>query len=160
MPADAWPVPPGWLVVGRIHTKALAFDVDRQPYLVGDSEPEALDPAEVNEALAVAVDSAGTKLWPGGWTHAMPLAFGMNRRTCQPDRIAKNGLPPGVLRALGTAASEYDAEGLGWILSALARYADEFGQRLGVNGDLDDAERTAANAMTILRSVRRKKPFK
>lgn len=84
MQSDAWPVPPGWLVVGRIQTKALAYDVDRQPYLVGDSEPEALDPTEVNEALAVAVDSAGTKLWPGGWTHAMPLAFGMNRRTCQP----------------------------------------------------------------------------
>ncbi|WP_267358514.1 MULTISPECIES: hypothetical protein [unclassified Methylobacterium] len=157
---DVWPAPAGWTVVGRVGNRALAYDVARKPHLIGDGEPEALDVGQVNAALAPAVDAVASALWPGGWTHALPLAFGLNRRTCQPDRIAKNGLGPAILRALAMSGAFPDAEGMGWVLSALARYADEYGEHVGVAQDLDDAERAAANAIAVLRAVRREKPLR
>jgi hypothetical protein len=154
---EDWPRPDGWTVIGRVGPRALAYDEARRPHLLGDGEPEALDPAVVNPALATAVDAAASRLWPGGWGHALPLAFGVNRRTVALDRIAKNGLFPDVLRALAFAASDPDAAGMGWLMSGLARYADEHGQGVGAQEDLDDAERASANALSILRSVRRGK---
>ncbi|WP_449409746.1 hypothetical protein [Methylobacterium komagatae] len=156
---EHWPRPDGWVAVGLVGRLALAYDPDRKPFLVGEGEPVPLDPAEVNAALVDAVDRAGTRLWPGGWSHALPLAFGINRRTVARDRIEKNGVHPQVLATLGSAASGPDAEGMGYVMSALARYADEHGE-----GDkrvsLDDAERAAANALDMLRQVRRSPTFK
>lgn len=160
MDPETWPAPKGWTLVGRVGPRALAYDPDRRPFLIGDGEPEALDPAELNPALANAVDVAASRIWPGGWTHALPLAFKVNRRTSQLDRVAKNGLYPDVLKAIAWAASGDDAEGMGWMLTNLSRYADEYGGGVGVPEDLEDAERAAANAMAILRSVRRGKVTK
>ncbi|KTS39507.1 hypothetical protein NS228_05005 [Methylobacterium indicum] len=157
--AETWPRPDGWIAVGLVGRLALAFDAERQPYLVGDGEPQPLDPVAVNAALVDAVDRAGTRLWPGGWSHALPLAFGINRRTLARDRIERNGVHPQVLATLGTAAYGDDAEGMGYVLTALARYADEHG-RGDKNVSLDDAERAAKEALFLLRQVRRSPTFK
>lgn len=161
MPADLWPCPAGWTVVGRIGHQALAYDPERQPFLLGDGGPEPLDPAEVNAALVDAVAAAAMKVWPGGWTNALPLAFGLNRRTTQPDKIAKKGLNPVVLRSLAFAANEYDAPGMGALLSALALYADRYAE----GGDnpfetLGNTKRAVANAFDLLLDVRKGKTFK
>lgn len=154
---DYWTVPEGWVAVGFVGNKALVYDPARRPYLIGNGEPEALDSYEVNEALASAVDIAASRIWPGGWTHALPLAFKVNRRTAQIDRVARDGLYPDILKAIALASSSDDAEGMGWMLTNLARYADEYGGGVGIPEDLEDAERAAANALSILRSVRRGK---
>ncbi|BDL39011.1 hypothetical protein [Methylorubrum sp. GM97] len=155
---ENWPRPKGWTVVGRVGTLALAFDPARQPFLIGDGEPHPLDAAEVNQALVAAVDRAGMTVWPGGWTHALPAAFGLNKRTTQRDRIERQGLHPAVLQALGSAASSSDADGIGVLLVALASYADRHGDGgTDPRRALDDAERAAANALDILRGVRRGK---
>ncbi len=86
-------------------------------------------------------------VWPGGWTHALPAAFGLNKRTTQRDRIERQGLHPAVLQALGSAASSSDADGIGVLLVALASYADRHGDGgTDPRRALDDAERAAANA--------------
>nr|WP_137830477.1 hypothetical protein [Methylobacterium sp. L1A1] len=126
--------------------------------MIGDGEPQPLDPAAVNQAMVAAVDRAGMTVWPGGWTHALPAAFGLNKRTTQRDRIERQGLHPEVLRALASAASSPDADGIGVLLVALASYADRHGEGgTDPRRALDDAERAAANALDILRGVRRGK---
>lgn len=148
------PLPDGWTLVGYVDGEILAYDPERRPHALAEGGPVALDLTEVNQTLVAAVDEAGLRVWPGGWTHAMPHAFGMNRRTAQRDRIERNGLHPGILRALGDLASDPDAAGIGSVLSALAAYADQYGGS-GVQEALNDAERTAANAIAVLRRVRR-----
>ncbi|TGD99749.1 hypothetical protein [Methylobacterium nonmethylotrophicum] len=161
LPADLWPCPVGWTIVGRVGSQALAYDPERRPFLLGDGEPQPLDPAEVNAALVDAVAAAAIKVWPGGWTNAFPLAFGLNRRTTQPDKIAKKGLNPVVLRSLAFAAKDYDAPGMGALLSAIAFYADRFGTQSNTSAhpheNLADAEMAADNAFALLREVRQGK---
>lgn len=158
MDPEHWPRPAGWTAVGRVGTQALAYDAARKPYLVGEGDPQPLDPVAVNQALVAAVDRAGMMVWPGGWTHALPAAFGLNKRTTQRDRIERQGLHPAVLQALGNAASSPDADGIGVLLVALASYADQHSDGgTDPRRALDDAERAAANALDILRGVRRGK---
>lgn len=162
MLADLWPSPAGWTVVGRVGHQALAYDPERQPFLLSEGEqPVPLDPAEVNAALVDAVAAAAIKVWPGGWTNAFPLAFGLNRRTTQPDKIAKKGLNPVVLRCLAYAADGYDAPGKGALLSAIAFYADRYGSSSTTSAhpheNLAEAERAAGDAFHLLREVRQGK---
>lgn len=162
LPADLWPSPAGWTVVGRVGHQALAYDPERRPFLLSDGEePVPLDPDEVNAALVDAVAAAAIKVWPGGWTNAFPLAFGLNRRTTQPDKIAKKGLNPVVLRSLAYAAYGYDAAGKGALLSAIAFYADRYGTHSNTSAhpreNLAEAERAAENALALLREVRQGK---
>jgi len=149
-------IPDGWTAVGYVGAgAALAYDPERRPHRVADGAAEPLDPADVNRALVSAIDEAGLKVWPGGWTHALPQAFGLNRRTTQRDRIERSGLNPAILRALGTVAGSHDADGLGLLMSALATYIERHAQGRGVPEDLDDAEEAAANALSLMRDVRR-----
>lgn len=153
---ELWPRPEGWTAVGLVGHLALAYDPERQPFLVGEGEPIPLERDVVNRALVAAVDRAGMKVWPGGWTHALPAAFGLNKRTTQRDRIERQGLHPAVLLALGQAATHSDADGIGGLLVAIASYADRYGDGYGDLGvALDRAEDAAGKAADILRSVRR-----
>jgi len=154
---DVWPAPEGWIVVGRVGSRALAYDEARRPYLIGDGEPEALDPAAVNPALLPAVDAACLRIWPGGWVHALPAALGLNTRTTSRDRIAAKGLSPNVLRVIASASSHDDAEAMGRLLSALAHYADTVSDGPGEGDRIEDALRAAENAADMLASVRRGK---
>lgn len=154
-------IPDGWTAVGYLGAGAvLAYDEARRPHRVADGAAEPLDPAEVNRDLVAAVDGAGMKVWPGGWTHSLPQAFGLNRRTTQRDRIERSGLNPAILRALGAAASAHDADGIGLLMTALAAYIERHGQGLGAPEDLDDAEEAMCNAMNLMRSVRRGRTMK
>lgn len=155
--AETWPRPEGWTVVGVVGRLALAYDTDRNPYLVGEGEPVPLDRAQVNAALAPAVDAAASRLWPGGWTVPFSEVFGVNRRSLQPDRLARQGLPPGVLRALAEMSCEPDAEGLGWMLMSIARYADAWGQSSNPNERIAEALQAASNAAEGLKLARRGK---
>lgn len=149
-------IPDGMTAVGFIGAgDALAYDAERRPHRIADGVAELLDPAEVNRGLVQAVDEAGLRVWPGGWTHALPQAFGLNRRTTQRDRIERSGLNPAILKALGIAAGSHDADGLGVLMSALATYVERHAQGLGVPDDLDDAAEAAANALSLMRDVRR-----
>lgn len=152
-----FPIPAGWTAVGHIDggPAVLAYAPDRVPHSVQDGVATPLDPAEVNRVLVDAVATAALAIWPAGYTVAFPLAFGLNRRTTQPDRIARSGLHPSLLRGLGSAATSHDAPGLGALMSALALYADRHGQGLGRQEDLTDAEEAAGNALAILRDVRK-----
>ena len=61
LPADLWPCPAGWTIVGRVGSQALAYDPERRPFLLGDGEPQPLSPDEVNSALVDAVAAAGNR---------------------------------------------------------------------------------------------------
>lgn len=160
MVPDVWPAPAGWTLVGRVGSRALAYDEARRPYLIGDGEPEAVDPAAVNAALLPAVDAACLRLWPGGWANALPAALGLNTRTTSRDRIAAKGLAPAVLRVIASASSHGDAEAMGRLLSALAHYADTVSDGPGEGDRIEDALRAAENAASMLGSVRRGKTSK
>ncbi|WP_279356726.1 hypothetical protein [Methylobacterium indicum] len=157
MDAERWPAPEGWTIVGRVGHLALAYDPERQAYLLGDGEPVPLDREAVNVALEPAIDRAASKLWPGGWTYAFEAVFGVKRRNLAAERLARQGLPPSVLLVLAKAASEPDAETLGALILAVARSAD-------AAPGIDDAERheialhAAKRASDIVRAARRGKP--
>ena len=159
MDPEHWPRPDGWTAVGRIGHQALAYDPERRPHLLTEVGPEPLDRDEVNRALVAAVDGAASKLWPAGWSHALPLAFKLNRRSVQRDRIERVGLHPKVLETLASASSNPDAGAFGALLSALALVADTHGEGLSVQGDIDAAQAAAGVAVSLLRGVRREKPF-
>ncbi|MGU3541373.1 hypothetical protein [Methylobacterium sp. A52T] len=155
MNPDAWPAPAGWVVVGHVEGKAFAYDEARHPHLIGEGGAQPLDPVLVNRALAPAVEAAATRLFPEGWSYALAEAFGLNRRSLQRDRIARNGLHPNVLQELGAMACHDDAEGIGRLAYALAWYADRCSDRDHPADRLDDAEQGALNALNGLRRVRR-----
>lgn len=152
-----WPRSEGWTVVGRVGHMALAYDPERRPHLIGEGEPQPLDRDEVNAALAPAIDRAATRLWPGGWTYAFETIFGVKRRSLAAERLARQGLPPNVLRTLAETASAPDAEVLGGLILAIARYAD-------ASPGLDAAERlamaldAAERASDVVRAARAGKP--
>ena len=110
-------------------------------------------------ALGAAVEEAAERVWPGGWTNALPDAFGINKRTCARDRVERNGLHPNLLATLGDLADAPQAVGLGRILTALGRFMDEHAQASDVVDRIDDAMDAASNAEAILRRVRRGKLF-
>lgn len=151
---ELWPHPPGWTAVGLVGHLALAYDPERRPHLIGEGEPQPLDRDAVNSALAPAIEAAATKLWIEGWTYALAESFGLNRRGLQRDRLAKNGLPPAVLRELGAMSCHDDAEGIGRLAHALAWYADRCSDGGHPVDRLADAERGALNALASLREVR------
>ncbi|MCJ2015538.1 hypothetical protein [Methylobacterium sp. J-076] len=158
------PVPAGWTAVGFVLSApvrtVLAYAPDRQPHAVVPGEPpKALGPTEVNAALVDAVDRAGLAVWPGGWLHALPLAFGANRRTWQKDRIAKKGLHPTALRTLACLADAEDAEARGWLATALGRYADEAGTSPHVDDRLHEARDAADRVLRLLFTVRQGRTF-
>jgi len=149
-------IPDGWVAVGLIGGGAvLAYDAERRPHRIVDGAAQPLDPSEVTAALAPAVEAAASRLWPEGWSYALAECFGLNRRSLQRDRIARNGLHPAVLRELGTMACHDDAEGIGRLAHALAWYADRCSDRDHPVDRLADAERGALNALASLRVVRR-----
>jgi hypothetical protein len=149
-------IPDGWTAVGFIGAgDALAYDADRRPHRISGGIAEPLDPAEVNAALSPAVEAAASRLWPEGWSYALAEAFGLNRRSLQRDRIAKNGLHPTVLRELSVLSCHEDAEGIGRLAHALAWYADRCSDGGHPVERLADAERGAVNALASLRQVRR-----
>ncbi|KQT46418.1 hypothetical protein ASG52_11800 [Methylobacterium sp. Leaf456] len=158
--AETCSCPEGWTVVGAVGAGrlALAYDPERRPHLIGEGVPVPLDRAEVNAALAHAVDAAASRLWPGGWTVPFAQVFNVNRRSLLPDRLARQGLPPGVLRALGDMSSEPDPEGLGWMLMSLARYADAWGEHSNPNERIERAMQAASNASEWLKIARRTLP--
>jgi len=161
MDPEHWPSPEGWTVVGRVGHLALAYDTERRPFLIGEGEPQPLDRDATNAALAPAVDAAALRLWPGGWTMALAEVFGINRRNLQPERLARGGLPPAVLQALARMSSHDDAEGMGWLMVALARYADTHAeQSLHFVDRVDEALAAAQNAADGLRLARRGKPLR
>lgn len=157
MDPERWPAPEGWTIVGRVGHLALAYDPERQAHLLGDGEPILLDRDQVNSALAPAIDRAASRLWPGGWTYAVEDVFGIKRRNLAMERLARQGLPPSVLIVLARAASAPDAEVLGGLILAMARYADaspgsNAAERLAMA--LNAAER----ASDVVREARRGKP--
>lgn len=160
MDPKAWPRPDGWIVVGLVGTRALAYDGERRPFLIGDGDPEPLDRDAVNVALAPAIDAAASRLWPGGWAFAVAEVFGINRRNLQPERLARGGLPPGVLQALAHMSDSEDAEGVGWLMVALARYTDRYAERSDFTDRVDEALAAARNAAEGLRLARRGKPLR
>lgn len=157
MDPERWPRPEGWTVVGRVGRLALAYDAERLPYLLGEGEPRPLDRDAVNTALAPAIDRAGTRLWPGGWTYAFEEVFGIKRRSLAAERLARQGLPPSVLQVLAEAASAPDAEVMGGLILAMARYADASpGQNLAES--LAEAMDAAERATDVIRAARAGKP--
>ncbi len=149
-------IPDGWTAVGFLDAGAvLAYDADRRPQRVEGGIATPLDPADVNAGLAPAVEEAASRLWPEGWSYAMAECFGLNRRSLQRDRIARNGLHPAVLRELGSLSCHDDAEGIGRLAHALAWYADRCSDRDHPADRLADAEQGALNALAGLRRVRR-----
>lgn len=157
MDAERWPRPEGWTVVGRVGNLALAYDPERRPHLLGEDEPRLLDRDAVNAALAPAIDRAATRLWPGGWTYAFEGVFGIKRRSLAAERLARQGLPPSVLRVLAEAASAPDVEVMGALILAMARYADASpGQNLAEK--LAEAMDGAERATDVIRAARRGKP--
>lgn len=119
-------------VVGSCDDGFLAYDSERRPWRITGRVVEPLEAAHVNKAMVAAIDEAGMRLWPGGWTHAMPPAFGINRRTLSRDRIERNGLYPNQLAVIGDAARRPDAQAFGYLLSAVARACDD--PQVGLNG--------------------------
>lgn len=157
MDPELWPTPENWIAVGRIGRYALAYGPARQPYLLVEDGPQPLDRDAVNAAMADAVDRAASKLWPGGWTIQFSTVFGVHRRSLLPDRLARQGLPPAVLRALGEMAVR-EAEGFGWMLMAIARYADAFASSPNPNERVEEALSAADRAGEALRRARLGKP--
>lgn len=154
MDPELWPSPEGWIVVGRVGHLALAYDPERRPHLIGEGDPQPLDPAEVNTALAPAVDAAATRLWPDGWSYAMADTFHLNRRSLNRDRIARFGMHPRVLRVLGEMSCHADADGIGRLMLALSFYADHHGEGTDMIDRLADAGRVTGLALDALREVR------
>ena len=149
-------IPDGWTAVGFLDAGAvLAYDADRRPHRVEGGITTPLDPADVNAGLAPAVEEAASRLWPEGWSYAMAECFGINRRSLQRDRIARNGLHPAILQELGALSCHDDAEGIGRLAHALAWYADRCSDRDHPADRLDDAEQGALNALAGLRRIRR-----
>lgn len=159
---DQFPVPAGWIAVGFLGTgpTILAYDPARVPHSVTDGVPTPLDPVEVNRAVAEAVDVAASRLWPGGWSLAMSEVFGVNRRSLQPERLARQGLPPGVLQALAHLSGGGDAEGLGWLMGALARYADAYAEGPNAVDRIEQAVQATRNAAEGLNLARKGKPLR
>ena len=89
----------------------------------------------------------------------MPLAFRMNRRTLQKDRIAKRGVHPKALRALACLSDSYQAEALGWLATALGRYSDEAGQAPRTPDRLWEAGAAADRVLRVLLDVRQDRTF-
>lgn len=159
---EMFPVASGWTAVGFIGVgpAVMAYDAARVPHSVLDGAPTALDPVEVNRAMAQAVDVAASKLWPGGWVLAMSDVFRVHRRSLQPERLAKQGLPPGVLQALAHLSGGGDAEGLGWLMGALARYADAYAEGPNPVDRIEQAVQAARNAAVGLNLARKGKPLR
>ncbi len=158
---ELWPHPPGWTAVGLVGHLALAYDPERRPFLIGDGKPEPLDRDATNAALAPAIDAAASRLWPAGWSFAVAEVFGINRRNLQPERLARGGLPPAVLQALAHMSSHDNAEGLGWLMVALARYADTHAEQGRHFVDrLEESMEAARSAAEGLLLARRGKPLR
>lgn len=156
---DRWRRPAGWTVVGLVGRLALAYDRERQPYLIGEGEPVPLDAAQVNAALYNAIEAAASRLWPGGWAVPLSDVFGIDRRAVTPSRVAKKGLHPQVLRALGSLAEGDDADSRGYLLVALARYVDRYSwPRQGLEGSIEDVRRDVDVCMASLLDARRRGP--
>lgn len=158
MDPEVWPAPAGWTVVGRVGRQALAYGPERRPFLVGNGEPQALARDEVNAALVPAIDRAASKLWPGGWTYAVEAVFGIKRRGLAAERLARQGLPPTVLQTLARVSSAPDAEYLGGLILALARYADACPTAADLGDGLTQALEAAERATDVVREARRGKP--
>ncbi len=158
MEPERWPRPEGWTVVGRVGNLALAYDAERRAHLIGEGEPTQLDRDAVNAALAPAIDHAATRLWPGGWTYAVEAIFGIKRRNLAAERLARQGLPPSVLHVLAKATSSPDAEVLGGLILAMARYADACPGTANLNEGLAEAMDAAERAAGVIRAARAGKP--
>jgi hypothetical protein len=154
---DRWRRPKTWTAVGLVGRLALAYDSERRPYLIGEGEPQPLDPVEVNAALADAVDRAADRLWPGGWTTAFAEAFAIDRRGLSMSRLARQGLPPSVLLALAQTTDSHAPEALGGLLLALARYATKAAEGSHPRAQFEETIETARNAIEILMVARREK---
>lgn len=154
---DDFPRPVRWTAVGFVGRLALAYDPERRPFLLGNGEPQPLDPAEVNAALAPVIDAAADRLWPGGWTTAFAEAFAIDRRGLSMSRLARQGLPPSVLLALAQTTDSHAPEALGGLLLALARYATKAAEGSHPRAQFEETIETARNAIEILMVARREK---
>jgi hypothetical protein len=158
---DDFPRPVRWTAVGFVGRLALAYDPERRPFLLGNGEPQPLDPAEVNAALAPVIDAAADRLWPGGWMPSFAEAFSVDKRGLSASRLARQGLPPGVLLALAHTAS-YDARSapaFGALLLALARYTREVSEGSHFGEQIVETLHEAGNAAEVLRYAHREKPI-
>lgn len=156
-----FPVPSGWTAVGFLGgAVVLAYDEARRPHAVVDGVPSPLDVAEVNPALAEAVEAAALRLWPDGWTQALSDVFKVNRRSLARDRLATVALPPAVMRVLGSISDSPDADGLGRIMVAMSWYADAYGEGSSWPDRVETAVQATANVTVALREARRGKPLR
>jgi hypothetical protein len=158
---DSFPVPSGWTAVGFLGgAVVLAYDDGRRPHAVVDGVPAPLDPADVNPSLAEAVEAAALRVWPDGWTHAVSDVFKVNRRSLARDRLASVALPPAVMKVLGSISDSPDADGLGRIMSAMAWYADAYGEGSAWPDRVETAAQASANVVSALMDARRGKPLR
>ena len=158
---DRFPVPPNWIAVGFLGgAVVLAYDEARRPHAVVDGVPAPLEPADVNPALAEAVEAAALRCWPDGWTHAVSDIFKVNRRSLARDRLTSVALPPAVMQVLGRISDSPDADGLGRIMAAMAWYADAYGEGSSWPDRVETAAQASANVVAALMESRRGKPLR
>jgi hypothetical protein len=79
---------------------------------------------DVGDALAAAVEVAGTALFGSDYLASLARVLGLNRRSVVGDRVARNGLPGWALHILGYAAGHPAPRALGYLLLAASELLD------------------------------------
>ena len=106
--------------------------LDGQPLVVAGRDlrvGERVVPLEeAGEALATAVEAAGSALFGGDYLNPLARTLGLNRRSVVGDRVARNGLPAWALHILGYAAGHPRPRALGYLLLAAAEVLDDGGE--------------------------------
>ncbi|ACK81496.1 hypothetical protein [Methylorubrum extorquens] len=73
---ENWPRPKGWTVVGRVATLGLAYDPAKQPYLIGEGEPQPLDPVNVCARSRPSLRASGMAAYPRQLPLTREIQFG------------------------------------------------------------------------------------
>ncbi|WP_375462960.1 hypothetical protein [uncultured Methylobacterium sp.] len=81
-------------------------------------------PEDIGDALAEAVEVAGSALFGSDYLAPLARVLGLNRRSVVADRVARNGLPDWALHVLGYAAGHPTPRALGYLLMAAAELLD------------------------------------
>jgi hypothetical protein len=92
----------------------------RQLVALFDDQSYPVESPDAGKALFRALDAAAFKLWGHSWNSAVGEIFGVNRRTTQRDRVARNLLPPKVLYMIAYLASLDDGPAMASALLSVA----------------------------------------